>query len=294
MVPDGNLFRTGRALHDGKRRYPSPLWMGMTKTNRAVSAVSDTAMSELVGTIYRAAMEPELWPAVARGLAGVAGVCHAAVGAVDSTDPAFAFLETYDISAQEALELRDHCLDLVARRPSPVLGVVRVWGLAPVMVGGRVGVAFHAGLVVSDGAGGHGTICLHQSEERGPVPEAALEITETLAPHLGAALRIHRWRLLLKGSESGAVLERRSDGNPWVWRSLDRERLARRYGLTERELAVCDRFVNLASVEATAGALGVEVSTIRYHLKSIYAKTSLRSLPALMRFLVENQRGAQG
>lgn len=257
--------------------------------------MSGTVISMLVGDIYRAAMEPARWPSVARQIAEMAGVCHAAVGAVDGSDPAFAFLETYDLSAQETLELRDHCLALVTRKPSPAQGVVRVRSDEAVLVGGRVGVAFHAGLVVSDGGSGQGTICLHQTASKGPVPEEALEIIEEIAPHLGAALRVHRWRLLLKGGQPGtSVLERRSDGRPWVWRSLDGELLASRYRLTERELAVCDRFVNLASVEATAVSLGVEVSTVRYHLKSIYAKTSLRSLPALMRLLMESQRREQG
>lgn len=255
--------------------------------------MSGTVISVLVGDIYRAAMEPARWPLVARQIAEMAGVCHAAVGAVDSSDPAFAFLETYDLSMQETLELRDHCLALVTRKPSPVQGVVRVRSHEAVQVGGRVGMAFHAGLVVCDGSGGQGTICLHQSASKGPVPEAALEVIEGIAPHLGAALRVHRWRLLLKGGTAGTVLERRSDGHPWVWRSLDGELLASRYRLTERELAVCDRFVNLASVEATAVSLGVEVSTVRYHLKSIYAKTSLHSLPALMRLLMESQRKEQ-
>lgn len=245
----------------------------------------------LIGDIYQAAIEPARWPAVTRRLAAAAGVAHAVVGAIDEHDPAFAFLETHDLSADDAGLLRDECLGYLARCAVPAAGVLRVTMDRPARVGGGLGDAWRAGVVVGDGGSGRGAICLHQALCDGPVPASALDIVSQVAPHFGSALRVHRRRLVLEGAARDRADGRRTPGDAPGWRALDGEFLAGRYGLTERELAVCEQFLNLASVDETSAALRVEMSTVRFHLKNIYEKTGLRTLPALMRLLVESRQG---
>ncbi|MFP5440883.1 MAG: helix-turn-helix transcriptional regulator [Gammaproteobacteria bacterium] len=244
--------------------------------------------SGLIGDIYHAAIEPARWPDVTRRLAEVAGVQRVVVGAIDELDPAFAFLESHDLSAGEALQLRKDCLEWLARCEWPVPRGSGPAG-APVTIADccAVAVAHRVGALVGDGGGGRGVICLHQPAGSGRVPAAAIAFIGQLAPHFGRALHIHRRRLQLERAIGGAAA--RESGDVAARRVLDGDYLSVRYGLTERELAVCEQYLNLASVEETSAALGVEMSTVRFHLKNIYEKTGQRTLPALMRLLVESQ-----
>lgn len=243
--------------------------------------------AELIGDMYCAAMEPARWSSVARRIAAAAGVERAVIGGVDEDFPGFSFLETHDLPADTVALLREYFFALPQRPPHSKL--VRVSLAEPVHLGGGVGTLFRAGVLVRGDGGGWGAICLHQPAHLGQVSSAALDVAAEIAPHLGWALWVHRRRLLLEASISRPPGGRRLAIAPGGRRTLDSKLLCARHGLTEREFAVCEQFLNLASVEDTATALGVEVSTVRFHLKSIYAKTHARTLPALMRLLVESQ-----
>lgn len=248
----------------------------------------------LIDDFYQAAIDPVRWPDVTRRLAEATGVPRVVVGALDARDPAFAFLESHDLPAAEAPLLQKECLAYLARCELPASGLLQVI-LDPVMQGGSSTADVHrAGVVVGDGGSGRGVICLRQTTCRGPVPAGALEMVARVAPHFGRALQVHRRRIELERVVLGRNYIRYPDADEPVWRALDGRYLASRYGLTERELAVCEQYLNLASVEDTSAALGVEMSTVRFHLKNIYEKTGQRTLPALMRLLVESQRPLRG
>lgn len=248
--------------------------------------------SGLIGDIYHAAIEPARWPDVTRRLAEVAGVQQVVVGAIDDIDPAFAFLESHDLSPGEAQLLRKECRAWLARCEWPPAGEPRFTEVPATPTEDGIATLHRVGALVSDGDGGRGVICLRQPACRGPVPAEAIALVVRIAPHFGRALHIHRRRLQLEGVARGRPP--RDSGNATTRRVLDGEYLAARHGLTERELAVCEQYLNLASVEDTSAALGVEMSTVRFHLKNIYEKTGQRTLPALMRLLVESQRSLRG
>lgn len=244
--------------------------------------------SGLIGDIYHAAIEPVRWPDVTRRLAEVAGVQQVVVGAIDDIDPAFAFLESHDLSPAELRLLRKECRAWLARCEWPAAGALRLTEVSATPADDGAATLHRVGALVSDGDGGRGVICLRQSACHGPVPAAAIALVARVAPHFGRALHVHRRRLQLEGAARGR--SPREGGSAGTRRLLDGDYLAARHGLTERELAVCEQYLNLASVEDTSAALGVEMSTVRFHLKNIYEKTGQRTLPALMRLLVESQR----
>ncbi|HEX4870451.1 MAG TPA: PAS domain-containing protein, partial [Moraxellaceae bacterium] len=62
--------------------------------------------------------------------------------------------------------------------------------------------------------------------------------------------------------------------------------LKRAYDLTDREGAICEAFVNSASLEAVAATCGLSLNSVRTYMKDIYAKTGERSQAELMRLLM--------
>ncbi|MES2918818.1 MAG: PAS domain-containing protein [Pseudomonadota bacterium] len=67
---------------------------------------------------------------------------------------------------------------------------------------------------------------------------------------------------------------------------LSRKLLKSAYALTERECDICESFVNTATLETTASACGISLTSLRTYMKSIYAKTGHHSQAELMRLLM--------
>jgi DNA-binding CsgD family transcriptional regulator len=65
--------------------------------------------------------------------------------------------------------------------------------------------------------------------------------------------------------------------------------LQRRLGLTHTEARVAARLASGLGVKDIAGALGIRVSTVRTHLKSVYAKTGSRGQTDLVRLVLTGE-----
>lgn len=74
--------------------------------------------------------------------------------------------------------------------------------------------------------------------------------------------------------------------DPYARHRLATGLLKRAYDLTDRESAICEAFVNSASLEAVADSCGLSLNSVRTYMKDIYAKTGERSQAELMRFLM--------
>lgn len=65
------------------------------------------------------------------------------------------------------------------------------------------------------------------------------------------------------------------------------ELLARRYGLTPGELRILLAITEVGGIPATAEALGVQQSTVKFHLKNVFQKTGAHRQADLVKLLVE-------
>lgn len=95
-------------------------------------------------------------------------------------------------------------------------------------------------------------------------------------------------------SELAGYLELSRDGiatalfvsDPEAGRHLPREHLQSAYRLSEREIDICQAFVNNPSTSSVAEHCGIADSTLRTYLKSIYEKTGKHSQAELVRLLM--------
>jgi DNA-binding NarL/FixJ family response regulator len=62
--------------------------------------------------------------------------------------------------------------------------------------------------------------------------------------------------------------------------------LQKSFLLGERECDVCQAFLNCATLEGVADALGISTNTVRSYMKVIYEKTGHRSQAELMKLLM--------
>ena len=62
--------------------------------------------------------------------------------------------------------------------------------------------------------------------------------------------------------------------------------LRNRYGLTAAEIAVAERLMNGDTPQQAAAALGIKVSTARFHLAALFRKTEMRRQAELVRLLL--------
>lgn len=67
---------------------------------------------------------------------------------------------------------------------------------------------------------------------------------------------------------------------------LSRALLRKTYGLSDREVDLCQKFVGNPSIEGVAGDCGITEGTARTYFKTIYAKTGQHSQAELMRLLM--------
>ncbi|HEX5276531.1 MAG TPA: hypothetical protein VFW42_02560 [Fluviicoccus sp.] len=74
--------------------------------------------------------------------------------------------------------------------------------------------------------------------------------------------------------------------NPDAGHQLSARLLEASYGLTAREVELCQRFLNTPVLEAVAEEAGITLSTLRSYLKSVYEKTDCHSQAELMRLLM--------
>ncbi|WP_436905508.1 helix-turn-helix transcriptional regulator [Acinetobacter johnsonii] len=68
-----------------------------------------------------------------------------------------------------------------------------------------------------------------------------------------------------------------------------RKKMIDQYGLTKREIEICEQFVSGIKLEKIAENCGVTLGSLRTYLKRIFAKTQITSQAALMRFLIKNR-----
>ena len=64
----------------------------------------------------------------------------------------------------------------------------------------------------------------------------------------------------------------------WILRNL--------YGLTAAEIAVAERLMNGDTPQQAAAALGIKLSTARFHLGALFRKTDTRRQAELVRLLL--------
>ncbi len=74
--------------------------------------------------------------------------------------------------------------------------------------------------------------------------------------------------------------------DPESGRHLAREHLQDAYRLSEREIDICQAFLDIPSTSSVAERCGIADSTLRTYLKSIYEKTGRHSQAELMRLLM--------
>jgi DNA-binding CsgD family transcriptional regulator len=74
--------------------------------------------------------------------------------------------------------------------------------------------------------------------------------------------------------------------NPSAPRVLAKNLLQTAFLLGERECDVCEAFLNCATLEGVADALGISMNTVRGYMKVIYEKTGHHSQAELMKLLM--------
>lgn len=74
--------------------------------------------------------------------------------------------------------------------------------------------------------------------------------------------------------------------DPTARHTPSRKLLKSSYGLTDRECDICEAFVNHVSLEKTAEACELSLSSLRSYMKTIYEKTRHHSQAELMRLLM--------
>lgn len=122
--------------------------------------------------------------------------------------------------------------------------------------------------------------------EEGRIPGSGMGLPAAAGTH-ALALRVIAWPMVHHPRSSsagfGAILISECDGRYQVPAGV----LADLYGLTTREIHICQGFINAGSLEALAPRVGLQLGSLRTKMKSIYQKTGRHSQAALMRLLME-------
>lgn len=65
-------------------------------------------------------------------------------------------------------------------------------------------------------------------------------------------------------------------------------RFCDKHKFTKRETAVFEQITQGVTTDVVAGRFGISVSTVRNHLKSIFRRTSVHSVPELFALFIEH------
>lgn len=102
-----------------------------------------------------------------------------------------------------------------------------------------------------------------------------------LSQHRAIWMELAGYTLLLEGLETGLP----ADGHCTLTiyppdrqaREVESDKLARRYGLTQREIETARQLVSGCSYQEAADRLFISINTVRTHVRNIYKKTGIRN-----------------